>query len=325
MHNEHPYIEDILTFLHFCQLMLFSFALFTLPTQNSKSNYLTVGGSDYFAATGKSQYPTIGSSSFNNPDKLLDDGLNGFYSNYYHPAAHDQHASTDLVLLDSVRPNELQMWINDKLNAYPQQKETAVVKASKKNIFARWLPKFFFRSESVVDNEAIDDSTTTTTSGPNNEVYLYSNELTKLAYVHHSQQQQQHQYQQDQQADRPSMSSPPRMSIFSPYNRTTADQSDTFLKIDVQILNSAIVKGQLLPMHPFGNAALSSRQALLDTDAFGASTTTRKRKNDVNSSFNDTHSNNHSKRGLTNPMVSNSASTLARRDIKRAKKLSRVI
>ncbi|KAI7904354.1 uncharacterized protein BX663DRAFT_504774 [Cokeromyces recurvatus] len=75
-------------------IILFSFALFTLPTRSSV-NRLTVGGSGLLE---KNQFPLIDSSSML-PPIMKEEGR--------------EEIPTDLVLLDSVRPRDLQTWINN--------------------------------------------------------------------------------------------------------------------------------------------------------------------------------------------------------------------
>ncbi|KAI8083665.1 hypothetical protein BDF21DRAFT_492590 [Thamnidium elegans] len=72
-------------------IMLFSFALFTLPSRTA--DRLTVGGS---VMDTKKQFPLIGSSH-----------------HVDYSMVNNNH-STDLVLIDAVRPRDLQSWINHK-------------------------------------------------------------------------------------------------------------------------------------------------------------------------------------------------------------------
>ncbi|KAG2204992.1 hypothetical protein INT47_002616 [Mucor saturninus] len=71
-------------------IMLFSFALFTLPSRTA--DRLTVGGGSVLE--GRRQFPAIGSS--------------------HHVDYSVVNNSTDLVLIDAVRPRDLQTWINHK-------------------------------------------------------------------------------------------------------------------------------------------------------------------------------------------------------------------
>ncbi|KAI8886354.1 hypothetical protein K501DRAFT_244337 [Backusella circina FSU 941] len=79
-------------------IMLFSFALFTLPSRTI--DQLTVGGS---SAVIPKQYPML-PATVSNPVEL------DCQQNSCKPP------STDLVLIDSVRPRDLQTWIQHKLN-----------------------------------------------------------------------------------------------------------------------------------------------------------------------------------------------------------------
>lgn len=158
-------------------IMLFSFALFSLPSRSS-TNQLTVGGTAY-----KKQFPLIEQQQ------------------------QQQQPATDLILIDSVRPRDLQTWINHKLDVSQQEEE-----------ITHWQ----------TDNKS--------------QVYLYSKEFSQLASRNQP----------------PHLSLlPPLISIFSPYNQTVEEeQCDSYLQIDVQVLRSSVIKGQLFSLEKYPSIGL---------------------------------------------------------------------
>ncbi|CEI96345.1 hypothetical protein RMCBS344292_10510 [Rhizopus microsporus] len=92
-------------------ILLFSFALFTLPSR-SLNGRLTVGGSSLMI---NKQYPLIESPSHYDVK----------------PYYHENHQQTDLVLIDSVRPRDLQTWINHKLEKTESSESSHVYLYSK--------------------------------------------------------------------------------------------------------------------------------------------------------------------------------------------------
>ncbi|KAG1048145.1 hypothetical protein G6F43_009446 [Rhizopus delemar] len=161
-------------------ILFFSFALFTLPSRMMFNNQqLTVGGSSVIS---RQQYP------------LIDDG-SSISSHSMTPSllckgdCKDQ--STDLVLIDSVRPRDLQMWINHKLEKKQSDKQS--------------------------------------------HVYLYSKEFSQMASLTKT-----NEYKGNK----------PMLSLISPYNQT-ADISDRYLQIDVQVLGSKVIEGQLTSLQQY--------------------------------------------------------------------------
>lgn len=135
--------------------------------------------------------------------------------------------STDLVLIDSVRPRDLQTWINHKLDVSSDNADN-----DKKLI--SWFPNN--ANEKSSDSKDSNDG----------HVYLYSKEFSQLASMHST---------QSQSKDK----SPPTISLVSPYNQTATTQ-DSYLQIDVQVLRSQVIKGQLMSLQQYGSAST----ALLD-------------------------------------------------------------
>ncbi|EPB82043.1 hypothetical protein HMPREF1544_11208 [Mucor circinelloides 1006PhL] len=211
-------------------IILFSFALFTLPSRTS--DRLTVGGSSVLS---KKQFPLIGSTSSDDMDysveqfcqqhaEYCDEAMETTTSTS--DASTSDINSTDLVLIDSVRPRDLQTWINHKLDVSGDSADN-----DKKLI--SWFP-----------NNANEKSDTKDSN--DGHVYLYSKEFSQLASMHSS---------QSQSKDK----SPPTISLVSPYNQTAAIQ-DSYLQIDVQVLRSQVIKGQLMSLQQYGSAST----ALLD-------------------------------------------------------------
>ncbi|GAN11501.1 hypothetical protein MAM1_0637d11064 [Mucor ambiguus] len=212
-------------------IILFSFALFTLPSRTS--DRLTVGGSSVLS---KKQFPLIGSTSSDEMDysveqfcqqhaEYCDEAMESTTSASDAPTSDIN--STDLVLIDSVRPRDLQTWINHKLDVSGDSKDN-----DKKLI--SWFP-----------NNANEKSPDTKDSN-DGHVYLYSKEFSQLASMHST---------QSQSKDK----SPPTISLVSPYNQTATTQ-DSYLQIDVQVLRSQVIKGQLMSLQQYGSAST----ALLD-------------------------------------------------------------
>ncbi|KAL9547345.1 hypothetical protein MBANPS3_006204 [Mucor bainieri] len=213
-------------------IILFSFALFTLPSRTS--DRLTVGGSSVLS---KKQFPLIGSTSSDEMDysveqfcqqhaEYCDEAMETTTSTSDAPTTSDIN-STDLVLIDSVRPRDLQTWINHKLDVSGDSEDN-----DKKLI--SWFPNN--ANEKSPDAKDSNDG----------HVYLYSKEFSQLASMHST---------QSQSKDK----SPPTISLVSPYNQTATTQ-DSYLQIDVQVLRSQVIKGQLMSLQQYGSAST----ALLD-------------------------------------------------------------
>ncbi|KAI9483967.1 MAG: hypothetical protein EXX96DRAFT_648628 [Benjaminiella poitrasii] len=205
-------------------IILFSFALFTLPTRTTV-NRLTVGGSPL---EDKQQFPMI-------------DSRPSMASSSPDPEA----PATGLVLLDAVQPRDLQTWINHKLVVDPSLTTTTS---------SSWEEE-----EEEEEEEYASD-----------HVYLYSKEFSQLASLTNinneddNKQQRRHHHHQL-----------PTISLLSPYyhhnnnhSQTTLidhkeqDQEQCYLQIDVQVLRSNVIKGQLMSLQQFGPP--SSRALLLD-------------------------------------------------------------
>lgn len=97
-------------------IILFSFALFTLPSRTA--DRLTVGGSSVL--DNKKQFPLIGSSNYNNVDYAVEQYCQ---TDDCSSSNEDKQSTTDLVLIDAVRPRDLQTWINHKLDNSQETQE----------------------------------------------------------------------------------------------------------------------------------------------------------------------------------------------------------
>ncbi|KAG1143765.1 hypothetical protein G6F37_006256 [Rhizopus arrhizus] len=155
-------------------ILFFSFALFTLPSRISVDNRLTVGGS---SMTIQQQYP------------LIEDGSGYAMTPLCNENCKEQN--TDLVLIDSVRPRDLQTWIHRKLE-----------KDSSKG---------------------------------QSHLYLYSKEFSQMASLTKTSKHK---------------GNKPMLSLISPYNQT-ADICDRYLQIDVQVLGSKVIEGQLMSLQQY--------------------------------------------------------------------------
>ncbi|KAI8639602.1 hypothetical protein BD408DRAFT_484737 [Parasitella parasitica] len=230
-------------------IILFSFALFTLPSRTS--DRLTVGGSSVLS---KKQLPLIGSSSSDDMDYSIE-RLCQQHAEYCDEsmeaaspaAAPSENSSTDLVLIDSVRPRDLQTWINHKLDVSNKSHDSD-------NKLVSWLPN------NANDRPGSKDSN-------DGHVYLYSKEFSQLASMHST---------QTLSRDK----SPPTISLISPYNQTAAAAQDSYLQIDVQVLRSQVIKGQLMSLQQYGAAST----ALLDgmkRDLISSNVTRPNKKEDM--------------------------------------------
>jgi hypothetical protein len=141
----------------------------------------------------------------------------------------EQENTTDLVLIDSVRPRDLQTWINHKLDT-----SSSSDSAQNSNKLVSW-----FDTPMNNNNAEMNDG----------HVNLYSKEFSQLASLYKP------------QGDH-GQNSAPTISLFSPYNQTadSQDQCDSYLQIDVQVLRSTVIKGQLMSLQQYGSAST----ALLD-------------------------------------------------------------
>ncbi|KAI8350319.1 hypothetical protein EDC96DRAFT_577790 [Choanephora cucurbitarum] len=190
-------------------IILFSFALFSLPSSRTTGR-LTVGGGS--SSDTKKQFPLIDSSL-----KSEETYCDGYYCS--------PPSTTDLVLIDSVQPRDLQTWINQKL-------DSEVINDNNNKLIS-WFPQ---RREEKKESS--------------DHVYLYSKEFTQLASLHTAQKMSEEQPTQL-----------PTISLISPYNLTVPeDQCDSYLQIDVQVLRSTVIKGQLMSLQQFGPGSV----ALLD-------------------------------------------------------------
>ncbi|KAI9271384.1 hypothetical protein BY458DRAFT_509324 [Sporodiniella umbellata] len=94
-------------------IFFFSFALFSFPTRGLSSRPLTVGGSP----SAIQRYPSIDSASYAVTPFCKHDNCN--------------QQTKDLVLIDSVRPRDLQTWINRKLEKTEESSQSHLYLYSK--------------------------------------------------------------------------------------------------------------------------------------------------------------------------------------------------
>lgn len=163
----------------------------------------------------------------------------------------EQENTTDLVLIDSVRPRDLQTWINHKLDASDSNN---LAQNENANRLVSWFPA---TTASGSNNAEINDS----------HVNLYSKEFSQLASLHKP------------QGDH-SQNSAPTISLFSPFNQTAdnEDQCDSYLQIDVQVLHSTVIKGQLMSLQQYGSASTTLLDGMKDLIAHNNNVTRSNRK-----------------------------------------------
>ncbi|KAI8059320.1 hypothetical protein BC940DRAFT_323924 [Gongronella butleri] len=169
-------------------IILFSFALFTLPSSHTRDQ-LTVGGSP-----ASPSMPLIGAST---PSMTLDEL----------PAA----PSTDLMLINSVRPGDLQTWI-----------QTSMDPASSNN-----------DSTDVIQWYGQQDHADEKGAGVPPHLYLYANELAQVTPL-------------PMAAGAGAHNNPlpeSTLSLLCPLN--TSSHCDSYLQIDVKVLGSSIKHGVL--------------------------------------------------------------------------------
>ncbi|KAI8334320.1 hypothetical protein BC941DRAFT_472903 [Chlamydoabsidia padenii] len=165
-------------------IILFSFALFTLPSSHS-SDQLTVGG----GTLEKSPIPLIGSRM---PDIRLDTVPTSGTTTSNTDDTTSSNTTTDLMLIDHVRPDDLQSWIKAKLG---QQQQDLVPWRGQQHL------------------------------------YLYADHFSQAAPL----------LEQDTTMI-PALES--TLSILCPLNTTSCEQP-SYLQIDVQVLGSRVLEGEM--------------------------------------------------------------------------------
>lgn len=211
-------------------IILFSFALFTLPSRTA--DRLTVGGSSVLE-NNKKQFPLIGSSN----------------NNYDYPVEQQQQQqqpycqtedcdmvlnsntnnSTDLVLIDAVRPRDLQTWINQKSN-----QPSTLGDKQQRHIYL--FSKEFSQIAPMNQHQASFLSTST-------------DELPILSLISP--------YNQSQFI--PSSSAAASTAATTEEEEEYDPTEEKYLQIDVQVLRSTVIRSQLLPLQQCDSA-----DALLD-------------------------------------------------------------
>ncbi|KAI8337449.1 hypothetical protein BC941DRAFT_425288, partial [Chlamydoabsidia padenii] len=173
-------------------IILFSFALFTLPSSHSP-DHLTVGGSGPV----KPNIPLIGSSSSSVPEIRMDLVDNtDTTATITSTSLPDNTTTTDLMLIDHVQPDDLQTWIKETLNKQDHH-ETSLV---------QWH------------------------NGSTLPLYLYTNQFSRVI-----------------PSDTMTDTTERTLSILCPLNQTTSS-CPSYLQIDVQVIGSRVLEGELKHM-----------------------------------------------------------------------------
>ncbi|KAF7724825.1 hypothetical protein EC973_000710 [Apophysomyces ossiformis] len=236
-------------------IILFSFALFTLPSHTVSR--LTVGGAPR-------QIPLLGSSG----GSVLDVGhpTGGKHATLDGPpnTAETGSLSTELIIMESVRPRDLQMWIEDKLDhglPVTDIKEEEEEDNDEKGL-VHWPGRVQSAKHILSSSKA---------SSP--RVYLYSNGFSQVAPIH-----------ANGSAKDPLLFDMPKQhddeaifSLVSPFGSTKfshnqsdsshrpcdstifASKSQRYLQIDVKVLGSRVIDGELISLEhcPFASSLLS--------------------------------------------------------------------
>ncbi|KAI8093185.1 uncharacterized protein BX664DRAFT_329111 [Halteromyces radiatus] len=186
-------------------IILFSFALFTLPSSHS-SDQLTVGGG---GGAGKPHMPLIGSSPSSVPEIRLDTVDHSTTTESTTTTTNSTIVTTDLMLMNHVQPGQLQSWIKEQLTSqkqeHPVHQETGLV---------QWR-----------------DS-----SSSSGHLYLYAQELSQVKPI-----------QTDPLTATTTFE--PTLSILCPLNTSSACERPSYLQIDVKVLGSRILDGELKQMN----------------------------------------------------------------------------
>ncbi|KAI7848501.1 hypothetical protein BDC45DRAFT_523340 [Circinella umbellata] len=241
-------------------IILFSFALFSLPARTV--NQLTVGGHQPGGPL------SLDSTYIQQQQQVLErQTLDAPKQQDVEAESTTTAKTTDLVLMDPVRPQTLQMWIKDKLsrndnNNNINNNNNNNNEVSSMTGLVRWSHQ---------------QSTTTTTTGSSTaassipKIYLYSPEFSQVAPI--PQHNDSTTLDNSQEGDDDTMDHEyqyhynPMLSIISPLIHHQEQQADhtmmtndtqKYLQIDVQVLGSRVIDGQLLSLDqcPFATSLL---------------------------------------------------------------------
>ncbi|CAO3591946.1 unnamed protein product [Absidia cylindrospora] len=187
-------------------IILFSFAFFSLPSSHS-SDQLTVGG----GGSAKPNIPLIGTSPSRVPEIRLETIDTGAAT----ATADTPNTTTDLMLIDHVRPLDLQSWIKQTLVQQKHQQQHDQHETG----LTHWQ-----------DEQAAKGLS-------HQHLYLYTDKFSQAAQLHENQ------HEQTPLASTTAIE--PTLSILCPLNTSTSCEPPTYLQIDVQILGSRVLEGEL--------------------------------------------------------------------------------
>lgn len=170
-------------------------------------------------------------------------------------------STTDLILLESVRPYALRSWIDDKIgHASSSEKQSR----NKETALVRWSSSFSAPSRHNNDQNARDRETVP-------RIYLYSDEFSQVAPVIQAGNFVDYVIPTEQRTPNRALTSVhPILSLISPFagkNDTAAASARSedssrqqYLQIDVQVLGSRVIDGNLLALDqcPFATSLLDN-------------------------------------------------------------------
>ncbi|KAI9318494.1 hypothetical protein BX666DRAFT_1876702 [Dichotomocladium elegans] len=214
-------------------IMLFSFALFSLPGRTV--NQLTVGGTGPRQLVGSTS--STGLSFYNNNNCRNCPTLDSTSSSDASRSDNSRPSSpgpstgviTDLVLIDPVQPHALRNWIQDRLTV-----------GDEKGLVQYSRPAATSAAGIIPSNTVVVP-----------QIYLYSPEFSQVAPVplNDSNIPACESAQTDNAFDRAAV-----LSFISPL----PEKNSSYLQIDVQVLGSRVIDGQLMPLDqcPFATSLL---------------------------------------------------------------------
>ncbi|CAO3610139.1 unnamed protein product [Cunninghamella echinulata] len=223
-------------------IILFSFALFTLPSSHT-SDQLTVGGSP------KPNIPLIGPSTSRIPDIKLESIENNSDETTTLTTTESKTeeeenktntiattitatnpiSTTDLILINRVQPKDLHSWVKNKLIQNQNNGTTELIQWNR--------------------NDEDEEKTKEISETTSNHLYLYTKEFSQLG-LSSSSSSSNNNIKQD------SSTIGSTLSIICPLNttshcETTTTSVDAYLQIDVLVIGSRVLQGEL--KHQFKN------------------------------------------------------------------------
>ncbi|KAI9277916.1 hypothetical protein BC943DRAFT_332411 [Umbelopsis sp. AD052] len=198
-------------------IMLFSFALFSLP--NGSVNRLTVGGSAKQQLIGPSSFYSVEAKQH----KLLDGGS---------PTASPPAQSTELMVVESIKPYDLQLWIQESLKMEAEADKRTSDSASSTGLVQYQTGQPI----SMADTPSL---------------YLYANHLSQVVRL-------------TDEHNKQANSVTPRVSLLSPLVPSHEScEPQQYLQVDMQVLGSKIVGAQMVGLKDSAFIPVSMKDQLV--------------------------------------------------------------